>query len=245
MRKLFSALLLVFPALLTQGQALPVKPDNWQTEFFSSPATVLPILTAAAIKHSAQIRAMEVEKSISEQDIKLAKKAILASVAVASTYAYGNLVGVGLADPSNPNQIRTSSSSRYSTGVTLGLPLERVVSRSNLIKKQQLAYEHAELARQEQENLMRQQIIQLYQNVLINKKLLTLQQEAYVTVQTNYRLSEKQFRQGQLLLPELTTVSSQLTASAIAQETARNQYETAFMLLEEVVGAKISSLITP
>jgi outer membrane protein TolC len=66
-----------------------------------------------------------------------------------------------------------------------------------------------------------------------------------VTVQSSYRLSEKQFRLGQLSLQELTTVNSQLTASAIAQETARNQYETAFMLLEEVVGAKISSLITP
>jgi outer membrane protein TolC len=207
MRKLFSVLLLILPTSLVYAQAPASKADNWQTEFFSSPATVLPLLTSAAIKHSAQIRAMEVEKSISEQDIKLAKKAILASVAVASTYAYGNLVGVGLADPSNPNQIKTSSSSRYSTGVTLGLPIERLASRSNLIKKQQLAYEHAELARQEQENLMRQQIIQLYQNVLMTKKLLTLQQEAYVTVQSSYRLSEKQFRQGQLSLQELTTVN--------------------------------------
>jgi outer membrane protein TolC len=98
--------------------------------------------------------------------------------------------------------------------------------------------------RRERENLLRQQLIPLYQNVLLARKVLTLQQEAHVNALTSQKLAEKQFRQGQLSLQEFSAAGSQLTAVSVAQETARTQYDTAFLLLEEVVGAKISTLMT-
>jgi outer membrane protein TolC len=243
MRFLLGILALVCNALLVQGQANAIPPGNWQSTFFDSPTTAIPLLMAAAIQHSAQLKSIEIEKSINGQDIKIAKKRVLEGLALGGSYTYGNLASVGVADPSNPNQFNTVSSSRYSAGVTFGLPLGQVVSRGNLIKKEELNYQRNEALRLEGENQLRQQIIQLYQNVLLAKKLLNLQQEAYVTTQTNYRLTEKQFRQGQLSLSELSAANNQLTQVTIAQETARNTYETAFMLLEEVAGAKVSSLM--
>jgi outer membrane protein TolC len=118
------------------------------------------------------------------------------------------------------------------------------VSRGNTIKREQLNLERSEAIRKDRENQIRQEIIPLYQNVRLARKVFTLQQEALVNVRTNYQLAEKQFRQGQLTLQELSSVNSQLTSASVAMESARSQYDTAFMTLEEVVGAKISTLMT-
>lgn len=253
--KLLIGLLLTLGALPGLAQAPvgspPAAPDSpapdpdWLTVFFDSPATALPLLTAAAIRHSAQVRTLELEKSINEQDIKIGKNSLLSTLALSSSYSYGNLSSIVLVDPNNPNQFSTYSSSRYSTGINFALPLDRVMSRGALLKKDELAYQRTESMRQERLSIVRQQVIQLYQGVALARQLLTLRQEAFVNVQTGYQLAEKEFRLGQLSLPALALVTSQLSEGALAQAAARNQYDTAFMLLEELVGARISSLIIP
>lgn len=245
MRKLLGSFLLSFHALLAFGQTQPTSAEGWQNTFFNSPGTAIPLLISAAAQHSAQLKTAEVQKSISQQDLKLAKKNILGALSIGTTYNYGNQGSFGTFDPNNPNTgVNTFTSSRYSVGVNLGLSVADIANRKHQIKREELNYQRTEFTRQEQENQLRQEVITLYQSVLLARKLLTLQQEAYVTAQSNYRLAERQFRQGQLLLPEVSDANTKLTGAAIAQETALNQYNTAFMLLEELTGAKISSLMT-
>ncbi|MBF9236490.1 TolC family protein [Hymenobacter sp. BT683] len=240
-KTLLRALLWALPTTLAFGQAKPAANEGWQSVFFDSPETTLPILTAAAIQHSAQLKAMELDKSIGKQNITLAKEAILGNLGVNTNYTYGSLVSVG---GTGLDQLAVRNTPRYSAGINFSLPLGQLVSRGNQIKREVLSYERTEAVRQDQENQLRQQIIPLYQNVRLARKLLTLQQEAYVNVRTNYQLAEKQFRQGQLTLQELSGNTGQLTSASMAQESARSQYDTAFMILEEVVGAKISTLMT-
>lgn len=245
MRKLWFCLAFSLHATLALSQQTnSAPPETWQTVFFEMPTKALPLLTKAAIEHSAQLNALEVEKSINQLDVKLTKQKILDAVSFGGSYTYGNLSSVALADPLNSNQFNTFSSSRYSTGVLLALPLGQIVGRGNQIRKEELNLRHTEAVRQDREDQIRQQLISLYQNVLLARKLLTIQQDAYVTVQTRYDLAERQFRQGQMLLADYSQAATTLTAAAVAQEAARNQYNTSFMLLEEVVGTKISSLMT-
>ena len=230
---------------LALGQAKPASASHlaWQSVFFNSPATALPLLTAAAIKHSSDLRALEIDKSLSQENLLLARKAIFNSVGVGAGYTYGNQTSIGVSNPQDPNQFGTFSAGRYSVGVSFALPVGQVVSRGHLIRKEELSIQRSEAVRRERENLLRQQLIPMYENVLLARKVLTLQQEAYVNTLTGHQLAEKQFRQGQLSLQDFSAAGSLLTSVSVAQETARTQYETAFMLLEEVVGAKISTLI--
>ena len=232
------------PATLALGQARPAANEAWQVVFFDTPTRALPLLTAAAVRHSADIKALELDKAMSEQDLKIVKKGLLNSVALGAGYLYGNQASIALANPDNPNQFTTFSSGRYQAGVTFSLPLGQVANRGSLIKREELSYKRGEAVRQDRENLLRERVITLYQNVLLARKVFTLQQEAYVNTRTNYQLAEKQFRTGQLTLQELSGSNGQLTAVSVAQESAHNQYDTAFLLLEEVVGVKISSLMT-
>jgi outer membrane protein TolC len=238
-------LLLHLRGLLLFGQNNAASPTpDWQTTFFDSPTIALPLLTAAAIKHSSELEALELQKGIAHEDLQLARKNILGSVGLIASYNYGNLASVSLTDPNQPNQFTTFSSARYNTGVGLNLPLDRVVGRRNLVQREQLQYRRAEALRQDREKTIRQQVLRQYQDVLLARKLLTIYQEAYLSAQLNFQLVEKQFRKGQVQLSEYTPANERYTRAALEQATAISQYETAFMLLEEIVGDKISALMT-
>lgn len=244
-RLFLTALLLSLPTALALGQTkTPEAAEAWQAVFFASPAKALPLLTAAAISHSPELRALEIDKSLDELNLKLSRRAILNSAALGAGYAYGNQASIALNDPLNPNQFTTFSSGRYQIGASFNLPLGQVASRGTQIRKEELNYKRSEATRQSQESQLRQQIIQLYQNVLLARKVFTLQQEALVNTRTNYQLAEKKFQQGQINLQELSEVSALLTSVSVARESAKSQYDTAFLVLEEVVGEKIPTLMT-
>lgn len=249
MMKWLIGTLLLMPgaAALAQTPTATKPAENWQTTFFEAPTVAVPQLMAAAIKHSAAIKSISIEQSINKEDLKIAQKNILNSVALGASYNYGNLSSIGgfQTDASgNPTGgVNTYSSGRYFAGVNLAVPIDRLVTRGNLIRKERLNLERTESVQKEREDVIRQQVITLYQNVLLTRKLLTLRQESYVNAQTSYRLAEKQFRQGQLALADFNQASSLFTDVNIAQEAARNQYDTAFMLLEEYVGEKIATII--
>ena len=228
--------------LLTPTSAAPA--EAWETVFFEQPTVTLPVLTAAAIGHSALIKSLVAERGIGEQDIAIARKSILGSVSLNGAYTYGNLLGIYVTDLSGgPSSVRTTS--RYGVGASMALPLDRIVSRGNFIKRAELGRDREEAMRQDREDLVRQQLIQLYQNVLLARRLLTLRQQAFVNLQTASHLAESQFAQNELTLTELTSTTAALTEATVAQESARSQYDTTFMLLEEVVGTKISTLLAP
>lgn len=241
------ALALVLPGGSALAQTTPsaTPVPAWQTTFFESPSVAIPLLTAAVIKHSAQIKLVDIERLVAQQDLQITKKSILNGLGAGATYSYGNQGGVGIAnDPTQTTQITTYTASRYSVGVTAAISIAQLLSRHNLINRDKLNLQRAEATRQDREDQIRQSVIQLYQNVVLTKRLLTLQQESYVTVQSTYRLTEKQFRAGQVALPDFSAATEQLNAGAVGLETARNQYETSFMLLEALTGTKISTIMS-
>ena len=245
--RLIGSVVLALHAWLAVAQT-PDKPaTDWQTTFFESPGVALPLLTTAAIQHSAALKTIQIEQSINQQDIRIVKKNLLNTVSLGGSYTYGNLATIGYTGsqtPGGPGQANAPSSSRYYGGVNVAVPIDRLTNHGALVKKEQLNLQRTQSVQQEREEVIRQQVIQLYQNVLLARKVLALRQDSYVSAQTNSRLAEKQFRQGQLTLVEFTQASGQFAEVSIAQETARNQYDTAFMLLEEYVGGKIATLIS-
>jgi len=216
----------------------------WQTTFFESPSVALPLLTAAVIRHSPQIKLLDIEKIAAQQDLQITKKGLLSAVGGGAAYSYGNQGGIATPDPTNPTQFTSNYASRYSAGVSVALSLGQLLTRHNLITRDKLNLQRNEVNRQEREDQIRQTVIQLYQNVVLSKKVLTLQQESYVTAQSSYRLTEKQFRQGQVALPDFSSATSQLSSAMLGLETARSQYETSFMLLEVLTGTKISTIMS-
>lgn len=227
-----------------QDVGAPASTAPWQTAFFETPAVALPLLQAAAVRHAAKLGALDKEKSIIGEDKRLIQKDILGSLALTGSYNYGNQTSGIINDPNSLSGIPANSTLRHSVGVNLILPLDRLAGRRNLIQKQELRYQQAELQRQAQEQDLRQDVIRLYQEVLRAKKSLALYQQAFLSADTDHELVERQFREGQVTLGDLSQVNSRYAQAAIAQEQAASQYETSFLLLEELAGGRISDLMT-
>lgn len=231
------------PAFMPEEPTSDSKVNDWQTVFFKQPERALPLLTASAVGTAPALRSMELEKAVLNEDLQLARQNILNSIALGGTYNYGNLASIQLSDPNSPNQFTTYSSGRYSIGANVSVPLDRFVGRRHLINKERLHIARAESVRQEREAAVRQQVIQLYYQVLLAKKVLTIHQQSVVTAQINQQLAEKNFQRGQISMADLSAANEQFAQANIASETAASEYTTVFLTLESVTGAKISTLM--
>jgi outer membrane protein TolC len=227
------------------AQTAPPAPAaaGWETTFFETPGVALPLLQAAAATHSPGLGVFETEKKIGQQDVDIARKQVLSAVSLVGNYNYGNLTGGIVTDPSNASVFGGSSTIRHSVGVNVTLPLDRLASRRNQIQKETLRIEQAEQQRLDRAQLLQQEVIRRYQDVLLAKKLLGLQQQSYLAAQTEHDLGERQFREGQASLGELSQVNARFAQAAVAQASAANQYETSFLLLESLVGERIADVL--
>ena len=226
------------------GQAVAPPPEAWQTTFFETPTVALPLLVAAAVQHSAALEAIKTDKAITHEDLQMARKAVLGSILLSNNLGYGNIANVTIADQSLPASGTTSSQTHYATAINLNLSLDRLVSRRNQINRQQLQFQKLEHLQQAQEDGLRHSIIDLYQTVLLDRKVLALRQQSYYTAQVNYQLAEKQFKGGEMLLGEVSQLNDRYITAAIEQQNASSRYETAFMMLEDFIGGKISATMT-
>ena len=233
---LLSLLLLGCPAW---GQATTAaRSDNTLQTFFTSPETVLPRLYEAAIAHSGEIERLDATRDIATQDVKLAKRRILNMVAVTSSYNFGTLPYFATASETNTpiyqyNPFSQGARAQYSTGVNLVAPLDLLFTRRTTIARQELLVNQAVGQRKSQEAVIRQQVIVQYQHY----------QDALQSATIIKKIADKRFKEGEIQVDEQMTAMDLYGKAQMAQEEAQNKYQTAQLLLEDLIGMSINNLM--
>lgn len=241
MKKAFLLLLLLASVLRVVAQSGPVA--AWETRFFEQPAATLPRLVEAAARHSAELKALGAEKAMVQEELQMARKAIFSSVLLTNSIGYGNIANVALAEQSVA-AVRTANAARhYATGLNVNLPLDRLLNRRHQIQRQQLQGQRFEHLAQAQRDALGQRVIDLYQSVLLNRRVLELRQQSYVNAQLNAQLVEKQFRTGEAQLSDVALLQDRFVNATIERENADSKYTTALLLLEDVVGGRVADLL--
>ena len=118
-------------------RAKGTSPDALQT-FFSAPEQVLPRLYEAAIAHSGEVERLDALHNVADEDVKLAKKHILNSVALSTGYTYGTLPYFATAESSAspvylPNPFGLGARAQFNIGAGIVLPLDMLASRNTNI----------------------------------------------------------------------------------------------------------------
>lgn len=217
--------------------------------FFNSPEIVLPNLYKAAIAHSADISRLDDGTSIAEADVKLVNKRILNGLALTGAYTYGTLPYFATAESSlagsspvyQVNPFNLGARAQFSTGVNLVLPLDVLASRRTSIERQRLVVHQTLEVRRSQEVLIRQQVIQQYQTLLLTR---TTQQNAWDMLQSagiNRQIADRRFKQGEMQVDEQIMAIDFYGRAQLTFEEAHNRYQTAQLLLEEMIGLPITS----
>lgn len=247
MNKVILIVVLAFCTLDVLGQSGPLPIVNWQEKFFQSSDLVLPKLFDAAIKYSAQIENLDAAKQIAVENQQLERKRILNGIAIGSTYSYGSIYN--LADPTSTrpiggfNPFNLPTQSLYNVGAQAGISLYTLLGRRHELQRQVFLVKQADANRKIQERVIRQSVITLYQDILLARAQLEISQESYQSANLRFKLAEKQFTNHAIQIDEMATVQETNVRARIALETARIKYETSFLLMEEIVGMKISDLI--
>jgi outer membrane protein TolC len=244
MKKLSLAIFLVFNGLVTFAQGTPPQGADWEKKLFYS-EYALPILIDAALANAAELENADAAKLIAQEERKIIRKNFYSNFALNSAYQYGTWENFGYAgDPVNSfNAFDSPLRARYTMGFTVALPLGQLLSRHNLIKKQDLTIAQVEGNRKIAEKQIRQQVITLYQNIVLAKSQLELQQQAYQSAVVTNKLAEKQFKSGEILIDAMSSVQQAYNSTAVALQTAKVNYETTLMMMEETIGTRLIDLI--
>lgn len=216
----------------------------WQTRLFDEPEQTLPVLVEAAQSHSPELQVLQTQQAVGEEDLRLARKAILGGLQLSGGYGYGNVANMTVADPNLPKSYATTASNRYAAAVNLSLGLDKLLGRGNMLEKQRLLNEQTTQLTKARLKGLRQQVLEQYQAVLLARKVLLLRQQALVSAQLNQQLGEQQFRSGDLSLADYSQLTDRYAGAQVDHETAASAYATALLLLEEAVGEPLAALLS-
>ncbi|RNI32972.1 hypothetical protein EFA69_00680 [Rufibacter immobilis] len=245
MRKYTLLFLFFFQVTWGFGQTKSQPNSTWQTTFFNSPNTILPLLIDAALTHSAALEINDAEKEIANKNILLARKKLMNGLALNTGYGYGTMLNYidGAQEVNQINAFNLPARAQYNVGLRFTLSLGELGSRRHEIGKEQLLLKQAEAARKVGEKEVRKIVIEQYQRILLAKTELEHYQDALQTASVNKQIANKRFTEGDLQVDEQMAALDFHSKASLAVTQAKNKYQTELYLLEEIIGMPIQNLI--
>ncbi|MFT2008999.1 TolC family protein [Pontibacter sp. 13R65] len=244
MRKISLAILLVLQGIFAFAQTDAALSPDWEKKLFNS-EYALSILIDAALANAAELEHADAGKLMALEQKKIIKKRFYSGFALTSSYQYGTWNNFGWAgEPVNSfNAFNSPLRANYSLGFNVSLPLGELLSRHNTIKQQDLAIAQVEAGRKLTEREIRQRVITMYQSLVLAKAQLELHQQSFQSAVVSHELAEKQFKSGEIMIDVMSNVQQNYTNTAVALQSAKINYETNLLMMEETIGVRIIDLI--
>ncbi|OON67592.1 TolC family protein [Hymenobacter sp. CRA2] len=245
---LLLALAAARPAAAQLAAPLGPKPGTVvPAEFFSSPDLVLPRLFEAAIGHSAEVEQLEASRQMAGEDLRLVRKKPLNMLAFAASYNYGTVPFFASPEGGQQryqfNAFNQGARAQYSTGLNLVAPLDVLLSRRNTVHRQELAVSRATAEQKHKESEVRQLVIVRYQELVLARAAVQHYQDALQSATVSRKIAERRFKDGDIQVDEQMAASEYYGKALLALQEAQNKYVTAQLLLEEIIGQPITSIM--
>ncbi len=221
------------PALSAQTKSSfdPLK-DN-----ISQKIPPLTVLIDSALANDPYIKFRDLQITVNSCKLKASQVEWSRNIGVQSDLRYGNFYDYS----SNSTAIAPSVSSnrfetKYGSAVFLNMPLYTILNRKNQRKLAEAEIEQAQQMSEVQRKELRQTVIRQYNDLILKQSLVKMKSKFLETTRINMQMVEKEFLNG--VIP-ITEYSRQAEASSRTEsdfETARMDFLTAYLILEEIVG---------
>ncbi len=132
----------------------------------------------------------------------------------------------------------TISQFNYAAGVSLTFPLEDLLDRKNKVHHAQVELQEAKSMASAQKEEVRQLVIHQYEDLLLKQKLLRIKSLSMSNARINMETVEKEFRNGTVTTTEYMRISQIVSNIESEFESAKSDYISSRMILEEIVGFK-------
>lgn len=133
-----------------------------------------------------------------------------------------------------------NTQTNYGVGGYIRVPFYDFVNRKNQIKLAKAEIEQAKSFSQVQRNELRQLVIRQYNELIIKQKLLKIKTKYTETSRIHMEMVEKEFINGTISLTEYSSLSEIASRAETELESAKMDFRTAYMILEEIVGMKFN-----
>lgn len=192
----------------------------------------------SAMKYNPDLRFRSLDITVKESGLQTQKTFWLKNVGFQADTRYGTFDNFSTMATGQSTSLINSTTRQmnYGLGVFLKLPLGDMLDRKNLLKQARTQVDQARSMEQSEKNQLRQLIIKLYQDLLLKQRLLQIKSQNYGNAKVNMEMVEKQFRNGVIPMNDYMSYSSLASAAEVDYETARSEFISAKMILEDIAG---------
>lgn len=158
-------------------------------------------------------------------------------------YGSTDYVYIGSAGTGGITSGDVMTTTRYSLGARLEMSVFDGIDQSRKVKLEQYKVDVEKGKLEEIEYKIRLEIIREYNNLLSYQKILIQKSTYKVDQAANLIMANERFDKSEIPLAELARISQMNKEALDEYEIAFKNYQTTWMLLEEMVGVKLKTLI--
>jgi len=206
--------------------------------------TMLPPLNAlidSAMTHNPMIKYKDLDIEVNKYKLKADRSLWTKDFGIQGTGQYGTFdnFSTNATEGQSPSLMAIRSNQlNYQGGLFLKIPLFDISSRKNQIRMDKVVLEQAQSFSKYQRSDLRQTIIKQYNDLIVKYRILRIKSKYAETSKISIQMAEKDFQNGIISITEYTRLSGILSSSEADLESAKMDFRTAYMILEEIIGIK-------
>jgi outer membrane protein TolC len=226
------------PGFAQQGQAFDISKDN--IELMLPP---LETIIDSAIAKNPYVKFRDLQIVVNTQKLKSDRADWTRDVGFQTDVRFGTFdnFASNVVQGQNPALASTrNTQTNYGIGGYIRIPFYDFLNRKNQIKLSKAEIEQAKNYSLVQRDELRQSVIRQYNEVIIKQRLLRIKTKYVETSRIHMEMVEKEFINGTITLTEYSNLSEIASRAESDFESAKMEFRTAYMILEEIVGMKFN-----
>lgn len=236
---LFIPLLFLVITLLPSGLTAQFEETDERSLSVDITIPPLSVILDSALITNPMVRFREQGIVGKESNLTYYKNYWTKNIGVQADVRYGtfNNFSTNTAEGQSPSVFATvTTQTVYGIGMYLKFPLQDLVDRRNQITMARSELDQARSMAEAQRDELRQEIIRQFNDVILKQRVLTIKSKNFSAARVNMDMSEKQFQNGVISVTEYTRISGIVSDIESEYETARTEFITSYMILEEMAG---------
>jgi len=197
----------------------------------------------SAIVNNPNVRFRDLQIEVNESKLNTEKSLWTKNLGIQADMRYGTFdnFSTNTAEGQNPALLATRNIQfNYGAGAFIKFPLHDALNRKNQIRMARTEFEQAQSSSLAQRNELRQLIIKQYNDVIVKQRILKIKSKYVETNRINIEMVEKEFLNGIVSLTEYSRISGIFSTTETEYESAKMDFRTAYMILEELAGYKFN-----
>ncbi|MBN1650447.1 MAG: TolC family protein [Bacteroidales bacterium] len=244
-------LLLLFPkTLVSQELANEIKVSNESvfnpiTDDITKKIPPLDVLIDSALINSHRLKYWDTEIKITEYELKSAKRNWANGIFIQGDAKEGTWTSLSYVQDQYGNEVGTlgtTDQGRYTIGLGLRVPLVDLWDRGNKIKLNKMRIERNIEKMQEDRQAIRANVINLYNELLIQQNMLKLDIDNIEFSELTAEMADKEFQNGKISLSDLSRIRDNLNRARYRYVDSKTGFIKAYVMLQELTGIKFNEL---